>query len=196
MGKHIENVRTFGPMPVVAVNKFQSDAMEELQLIEQFCDRQGVPFAVSTTFEEGGKGAVVLAERAVEAAKKGYRSRPLYPLEAPVEHKLEAIVKDLYGGTGVEYTFDSKTDLERIAKLGPVNEPVCLAKTPLSLSDDPSKRGRPREFTALVRKLEVAAGVGFNIAYMGDVVMMPGLPKRPAAESINLTDEGIITGLY
>jgi formate--tetrahydrofolate ligase len=196
LGKHIENVRAFGPMPVVTVNRFQSDTNEELKLIEQFCNSQSVPFAVSSAFEEGGQGAAALAERAVEAANKGYRSRPLYPLEAPVEHKLEAIVKDLYGGTGVEYGFDAKKDLDRIATLGLVNEPVCVAKTPLSLSDDPLKLGRPREFTALVRRLEVAAGVGFNIAYMGDVVMMPGLPKRPAAENIDLTDDGTIAGLY
>lgn len=196
LGKHIENVRTFGPMPVVAINKFQSDTPEELKIIEQFCSSQRVPSAVSTAFEQGSAGAVELAERAVEAASKGYRSRPLYPLEAPVEHKLEAIVKDMYGGTGVEYTFDAKKDLERISNLGLVNEPVCVAKTPLSLSDDPLKLGRPREFTALVRRLEVAAGVGFNIAYMGDVVTMPGLPKRPAAENIDLTDNGVITGLY
>jgi len=113
-----------------------------------------------------------------------------------MEHKLEAIVKDLYGGSNVEYTFDAKRDLERISALGLVNEPVCIAKTPLSLSDDPVKLGRPREFTALVRKLEVAAGAGFNVAYMGDVVMMPGLPKKPAAESIGITDDGTVTGLY
>lgn len=196
LGKHIENIRTFGPMPVVAINKFQSDTKEELQLVEQFCSSQGVPFALSTAFEEGGEGAVELAERAAETANKGYKSTPIYPLEAPIEHKLEAIVKDLYGGTGVEYTFDARKDLERIAALGLVNEPVCVAKTPLSLSDDPTRLGRPREFTALVRRLEVAAGVGFNIAYMGDVVTMPGLPKRPAAENIALTDDGIITGLY
>jgi formate--tetrahydrofolate ligase len=196
LGKHIENVRTFGPMPVVAINKFQSDTKEELQLVQQFCSTQGVPFATSTAFEEGGEGAVELAERAVEAAGKGYRSAPIYPLEAPVEQKLEAIVKDLYGGTGVEYTFDAKKDLERIAALGLVNEPVCVAKTPLSLSDDPLRIGRPREFTALVRRLEVAAGAGFNIAYMGDVVTMPGLPKRPAAENIDFTEDGSITGLY
>lgn len=196
LGKHIENVRTFGPMPVVAINKFQTDGSEELRLIEQFCSSQGVRFAVSTAFEQAGQGAIELAELAVEAANKGMKSRPLYPLEAPVEHKLEAIVKDLYGGTGVEYTFDAKKDLERISALGLVDEPVCVAKTPLSLSDDPMKLGRPREFTALVRRLEVAAGVGFNIAYMGDVVTMPGLPKRPAAENIDLADDGTITGLY
>ncbi len=113
-----------------------------------------------------------------------------------MEHKLESIVHDLYGGTSVEYTLDAKKDLERISALGLVDRPVCIAKTPLSLSDDPLKLGRPREFTALVRRLEVAAGAGFNIAYMGDVVVMPGLPRSPAAERIDLTDEGVITGLF
>ena len=196
LGKHIENVRTLGPAPVVALNRFQSDTQEEIELVERFCNSQKIPFAVTTGFEQGGQGAVQLAERAVEAASKGQRSRPLYPLEAPVEHKLESIVHDLYGGISVEYTLDAKKDLERISALGLVDRPVCVAKTPLSLSDDPLKLGRPREFTALVRRLEVAAGAGFNIAYMGDVVTMPGLPKRPAAENINLTDDGNITGLF
>jgi formate--tetrahydrofolate ligase len=195
LGKHIENVRTFGIHPVVAINRFQTDAQEEVRLVEQFCSSQGVQSAVSTVFEQGGPGGVPLAERVVEASGKGSRSRPLYPLEAPVEHKIEAIVKDLYGGSNVEYTFDAKKDLERISVLGLVNQPVCVAKTPLSLSDDPARLGRPREFTALVRRLEVASGAGFNIAYMGDVVTMPGLPKTPAAEKINLTDEGIVEGL-
>ena len=113
-----------------------------------------------------------------------------------MEDKIEAVVKDLYGGIGAEYTSDAKKDIEQITRLSSVNQPICVAKTPLSLSDDPAKIGRPRDFTALVRRLEVAAGAGFNIAYMGDVVMMPGLPKRPAAENIDLTDEGVITGLH
>ncbi len=196
LGKHIENVRAFGLTPVVAINKFQSDTEEELQLVAEFCNSQDVPHAVSTAFENGGQGTIELAERVVEVADKGFRIKPLYPLEASVEHKLEAIVKDLYGGTGAEYTFDAKNDLERISQLGLVNQPVCVAKTPLSLSDDPTKYGRPSNFTALVRRLEIAAGAGFNIAYMGDVVTMPGLPKRPAAENIELTDDGIITGMY
>ena len=196
LGKHIENVRTFGITPVVAINRFHTDAQEEIRLIEQFCRSQGVQCAVSSVFQQGGQGGIQLAERVVEASNRGSRSKPLYPLEASVEQKLEAIVKDLYGGSSVEYTFDAKKDLERISALGLVNEPICVAKTPLSLSDDAVKLGRPREFTAVVRRLEVAAGAGFNIAYMGDVVMMPGLPKKPAAESIDITDDGAITGLY
>jgi formate--tetrahydrofolate ligase len=196
LGKHIENVRTFGLAPAVAINKFQSDAEQEIEIVRQFCDSLNVPCAVSTVFENGGKGATELAERVVEAAGKGARSHPVYPLEAPIEEKLEAVVKDLYGGIGVEYSLDARKDLERTARLGLVDPLVCVAKTPLSLSDDPAKIGRPRDFTTLVRRLEVAAGAGFNIAYMGDVVTMPGLPKKPAAENIDLTDDGIITGLF
>jgi formate--tetrahydrofolate ligase len=196
LGKHIENVQTFGLPPVVAINRFRSDTEQEIDVVRQFCNSLKVPSSVSTAFEEGGKGATELAERVMEAASKGAKSHPIYPLEAPVEQKLEAIVKDLYGGTGVEYSADARKDLERIARLGLVDRPVCVAKTPLSLSDDPTKIGRPRDFTALVRRLEVAAGADFNIAYMGDVVTMPGLPKRPAAENIDLTDDGIITGLF
>jgi formate--tetrahydrofolate ligase len=196
LGKHIENVRTLGSAPIVALNKFKYDTPEEIQIIEQFCRSQNVQFAISTAFEQGGQGTVKLAEQAAEAANKGQQSRPLYPLEAPIEYKLEAIVKDLYGGTGVEYTLDAKKDLERLSKFGLVNGAVCVAKTPLSLSDDPMKLGRPREFTALVRRLQAAAGAGFTIAHMGDIVVMPGLPKVPAAENIHLSDDGIITGLF
>ena len=196
LGKHIENVRTFGLAPVVAINKFRSDTQQELDVVRQFCNSLNVPCAVSTVFEDGGKGGVELAERVVEAAGKGAQSHPVYPLKAPVEHKLEAIVKDVYGGTGVEFSLDARKDLERITRLAFVDQPVCVAKTPLSLSDDPAKIGRPREFTGLVRRLTVAAGARFNIAYMGDIVTMPGLPKKPAAERIDLTDDGIITGLF
>jgi formate--tetrahydrofolate ligase len=195
LGKHIENVRTLGLAPVVTINKFQSDEQREIQVIEQFCSSLNVPCAVSTVFENGGEGATELAERVVEATGKGAQSHPVYPLEASVEDKLEAVIKDLYGGIGAEYTSDAKKDIGQITRLSFVNQPICVAKTPLSLSDDPTKIGRPRDFTALVRRVEVAAGAGFNIAYMGDVVTMPGLPKRPAAENIDLTDEGIITGL-
>ena len=196
LGKHIENVQTFGLAPVVAINKFHADAEQEIEFVRQFCNNLNVPCAVSTVFEDGGRGATELAERVVEAASKGLRSRPIYPLEAPVEHKVEAIVKDMYGGTGVDYSLDARKDLERLGRMGLVEGPVCVAKTPLSLSDDPTKLGRPRDFTALVRRLEVAAGAGFNIAYMGDVVTMPGLPRRPAAENIDLRDDGTITGLF
>jgi len=196
LGKHIENVRTLGPTPIVALNRFRDDSGQELQIVERFCRTQGIPFAVSTAFEEGGQGAVELAKKAVDAVSKGQRSRPLYPLEAPIEQKLEAIARDIYGATAVDYSQDARRDIQRLNSLGLINELVCVAKTPLSLSDDPSKIGRPREFNVLVRRLHAVTGAGFNIAYMGDIVVMPGLPKVPAAENIKLSDDGTVTGVF
>jgi formate--tetrahydrofolate ligase len=196
LGKHIENVRTLGSKPIVALNKFLGDTEEEIQLVAHFCGNQGIPFEISTVFEQGGQGAVELARQIVEAANMGDHNHPIYPVGAPIEQKLEAIVKDIYGGTGVEYSIDAKKDLERLSSLGLVNQPVCVAKTPLSLTDDPAKIGRPREFSVLVRRLHAATGAGFIVAHMGDIVVLPGLPKVPAAENINLSDDGIITGVF
>jgi formate--tetrahydrofolate ligase len=196
LGKHIENVRSLGPMPIVALNKFQSDTEDEIQLVERFCRTQGIPFAISTVFEDGGQGAVGLARQAASAANQGQHSHPIYPLEALIEQKLEAIATAIYGARGVDYSQDAKKDIQRLNSLGLVNEPVCVAKTPLSLTDDPNKIGRPREFNVLVRRLHAATGAGFNIAYMGDIVVMPGLPKIPAAENIKLSDDGVVSGVF
>lgn len=196
LGKHIENVRTLGPIPIVALNKFRDDTEQEVSLVKRFCENQGIPFAVSTVFEEGGRGGVELAQQVVEAANQGQRSRPIYPLEARIEEKLEAVARDIYGATSVEYSLDAKKDIERLTSLGLVNEPVCIAKTPLSLTDDPIKIGRPRDFTVLVRRLLAATGAGFNVAYMGNIVVMPGLPKVPAAEKIQLSDDGTVSGVF
>lgn len=196
LGKHIENVRTLGSMPIVALNKFRNDSEEEIQLVERFCRNQGIPFEISTVFEHGGQGAVELARQTANAANNGQTSHPIYPLEAPIEHKLEAIVHDIYGGTGVDYSIDAEKDLERLSSLGLSNLPVCVAKTPLSLTDDPNKIGRPREFKVLVRRLHAATGAGFIVAHMGDIVVLPGLPKVPAAENINLNDDGVVTGVF
>jgi formate--tetrahydrofolate ligase len=158
--------------------------------------KQRIPFAVSTVFEQGGQGALELARQVKEAANQGQRSRPIYPLEAPIEQKLEAIAKDIYGATGVDYGQDARKDIQRLTSLGLINEPVCVAKTPLSLTDEPDKIGRPREFSALVRRMHAATGAGFNIAYMSDIVVMPGLPKVPSAETIKLSGDGIVTGVF
>jgi formate--tetrahydrofolate ligase len=194
--KHIENVRILGLEPVVAINKFPTDISEELKQVEQFCRSQGVSFAVSTPFENGGVGAIELAERVVEASAKNRKSKPLYSLADSIEIKLSLIVKKIYGGTGIDFGADVKKDSEWIAKLGLADNPICVAKTQLSLSDDPRKLGRPVNFTVFLRKINPAAGAGFNVAYMGDIVTMPGLPKHPAAENIHLTDDGTIIGLY
>jgi formate--tetrahydrofolate ligase len=196
LGKHIENVRALGPMPIVALNQFRGDTDEEIRTVESFCKTQGIPFATSTVFEKGGEGSVELAQQAVNAANQSQRSHPIYPLEAPIEQKLEAIATAIYGATGVDYSQDAKKDIQRLNSLGLAEAPICIAKTPLSLTDDPAKIGRPREFRVLARRIHAATGAGFNIALMGDIVLMPGLPKVPAAENINLGDDGSITGVF
>jgi formate--tetrahydrofolate ligase len=195
LSKHVENVKSLGLMPVVALNKFPSDKSEEIRQVEEFCGTLDVLFEVSTAFEEGGLGAGALAERVVEAAGRGERAKPLYGLELSVEDKLGIIVRSIYGGDGVDFTLDARRDLKHITELDLIREPVCVAKTQLSLSDDEHKLGRPRRFKVSVRNVTAASGAGFNIVYMGDIFTMPGLPKRPAAEKIELDDTGVITGL-
>jgi formate--tetrahydrofolate ligase len=196
LGKHVENVKLLGLSPVVAINKFPDDTDEEIRLVKQFCNGQGISWAISTVFADGGKGGEELAQRVMESVKLGAMSKPIYDLEQKTEEKLQTIVTKMYGGTGVEYESDAQEDLRRIVELESSDRPICVAKTPLSLSDDPAKVGRPRDFRVRVRNLSVSAGARFNVVYMGDIVTMPGLPKVPAAERINLTDDGEITGLY
>lgn len=196
LAKHVENVRLLGLEPVIAINGFHTDTRDELRTIEEFCKTENVPSALSTAYEAGGEGATYLAQLAVEATKKGKVSKPLYPLEAPTEEKLSLLVKKVYGGDAIDYDFKAKGGIETISKLGLANQPICVAKTALSLSDDPKKLGRPRGFTVTVQRLGLAAGAGFNIAYMGDILTMPGLPKEPAAERIDLTAEGVVTGIF
>lgn len=195
LAKHIENVRLCGLTPIVAINRFPTDSEEEIRQVIDFCREQGVSSAISTAFAVGGEGATELAERVVESARLGEKSHPLYPVEGSVEDKVATIVGKIYGGDGVDYEPSAKEGIATISKLGLTNLPVCIAKTPLSLSDDQTKTGRPRGFRVRVHKTKPAAGAGFNIVYMGDIVTMPGLPKVPLAEQIGLSDDGEISGL-
>jgi formate--tetrahydrofolate ligase len=195
LAKHVENVRILGLTPIVALNKFRTDSSQEIEQVKDFCNTLDVPLEISTAFDEGGSGGAALAERVVEAAGRGEKAKPLYPLESPVEDKLDAIVRKIYGGDGVDYAIDARRDLKHINELDLDKEPVCVAKTQLSLSDDEHKLGRPRRFRVSVRNVSPAAGAGFNIAYMGDILTMPGLPKRPAAERIDMDENGTITGI-
>ncbi|MDA4123295.1 MAG: formate--tetrahydrofolate ligase [Thaumarchaeota archaeon] len=195
LAKHVENVRLYGLTPIVALNRFPSDTDEEVALVFEFSRTVNVPFAVSTAFADGGEGATRLAELVVAAAAKGEKSRPVYSLGAKTAEKIEKVVRDVYGGKEVKYEPRALDDLERISKLGLDSNPICVAKTPLSFSDDAGKLGRPRGFTVTVKKVRAAAGAGFNVVYMGDIVTMPGLPSHPLAEEIDLSDDGTITGL-
>ncbi|MDA4112663.1 MAG: formate--tetrahydrofolate ligase [Thaumarchaeota archaeon] len=194
--KHLENVRLYGLTPVVAVNRFPEDSDEELRIVAEACTSEGVPSAVSTVYTDGGSGSEELARLVVEACRRGSSCKPVYGLDLSVEAKIEQLVKKVYGGRGVEYTDGAREDLVRISRLGLSDNPICVAKTAFSFSDEPSRKGRPRDFIVTVRKIEPAAGAGFNIVHMGQIVTMPGLPKHPAAENIDISDDGAITGVF
>jgi formate--tetrahydrofolate ligase len=195
LAKHVENIRAFGLTPVVAINKFPTDSEDEMRQIMGFCGARNLPHAVSTTFADGGEGATELAQRVINAAKLGERSHPIYSLDKTIEAKLDVIVREIYGGAGVEYEPAAREDITLISRLGLASLPICVAKTHLSLSDDHTKVGRPRGFICKVKRLIPAAGAGFIIAHMGDIATMPGLPKAPLAEQMSLSDDGVISGL-
>ena len=194
--KHIENIRMFGVQPVIALNRFDTDTKEEIETVELFCKSQGVSFAVSTSFSEGGAGCAALAERVIEACSMPQTNRPVYSFQEGIQSKIEKIVSNVYGGAATEYEPLAITDIQHIEDLGLSGLPVCMSKTQFSLSDDPKKLGRPRGFTSIVRRAELAAGAGFFIIDLGDIVALPGLPLHPAAENIDLDEYGTITGVY
>ncbi len=195
--KHIENIRLFGLQPVVALNRFPDDRPADLKRIVQFCERQGVEAVVAEHYAQGAKGALPLAEAVLRMVETN-RRRPLcfpYRLDDPLEKKIQAVATQLYGADGVDFDRSARHDLELLTRHGFHLLPVCLAKTPLSLSDDPALRGRPRGFRITVNELRVSAGAGFVVAVCGNIVTMPGLPKVPAAARIKILPSGQATGL-
>jgi formate--tetrahydrofolate ligase len=194
--KHVENIRCFGERPVVALNRFGADRDDEIEVVRARCVGLGVPFAVSDHFALGGEGAVELA-RAVREQACGARSpfRPLYQLEDPFPDKVLAVASRMYGARGVVLTKEAQRDLREVRRLGYEQLPVCIAKTQASLSDDPKLRGRPRDFDVTVRSIQINAGAGFLVALTGEILRMPGLPRRPLAESIDVRD-GTIVGVH
>jgi len=183
--KHIENIRSFEREPVVAINRFDSDSDAEIQVVKKACEALGVRSAEVTAFRDGGAGAEALAREVLEVAEAEKRPlRPAYTWDAPVEDKIEAIATSLYGASGVEITPPARRDIQRIERLGFAGLPLCIAKTPLSLSDDPKRVGRPRNFTVTIRSVLLSAGAGFIVPLAGDIIRMPGLPKRPNALDI------------
>jgi len=195
--KHVENIRNFGVPCVVAINNFPSDTKPELELLYDKCSSLGVPAALTEVWSKGGEGGVALAEKVVEVVQKGNADfRFLYPNEMKLRDKIEIIATKIYGADGVNYSPDAATQLERIEALGYGSYPVCMAKTQYSLSDDPAKVGRPRGFHINVREVRLSAGAGFVVPITGDIMTMPGLPKRPAACSIDIDSEGRISGLF
>ena len=194
--KHIENARKFGLSPVIALNHFYFDTEEEIEVVRQRCKELGVPMAVCKHWAEGGKGAEDLARLVVEAVETNTATfRPLYELDQPVTNKIEIIAKEIYGADGVEYTTKALTDLKRIEKLGLTHLPICIAKTQYSFTDNAARRGRPTGFHITIREIEIAAGAGFIVPIAGDMMRMPGLPAVPAAEGMDIDENGVITGL-
>ncbi|HVG78272.1 MAG TPA: formate--tetrahydrofolate ligase [Patescibacteria group bacterium] len=198
LAKHVENVRTMGLSPVVALNHFSGDTAAEVAAVLDVCRGWGVPAAVSRGWELGGAGTTELAEAVLRAMGSGAPTAPsfVYPDEWPLVRKIEAVASKLYGAEGVRLMPAAATKLQRWEGLGYGRLPVCMAKTQNSLSDDAKKLGRPRDFTVTVRDAKLAAGAGFVVAYAGDILTMPGLPKAPGAETMDIDADGNVVGLF
>ena len=196
---HIRTLRdTFGLPVVVALNRFVSDTPTELALVEKACAAFGAPVALSQVWEKGGAGGLDLAEKVIAAAESAQNAAPrfAYDLALPLREKLLAVTKRVYGGASVTLTPRAEQELRDLKRLGFGGLPVCIAKTQYSLSDDAKKLGAPEDFTLTVRSLRVSAGAGFVVALTGEIMTMPGLPKHPAAENIDISESGVITGLF
>ena len=195
--KHIENVKKFGVPVVVAINIFAQDTEEELEAVRVHCAKHGGNVALSDVFARGGEGGVELAKEVIALADSGKSDfKPLYELDMPLKAKIETIAKEIYGADGVNYTKEADKALKEFEDLGYGNLPVCMAKTQYSFSDDPALLGRPSGFKITIRNCRISAGAGFIVVLTGDVMTMPGLPKVPAAEKIDVSDDGVISGLF
>jgi len=197
MDKHVENIRMHGVPVVVAINYFLSDTKAEINLIKDRCEKLGIPWAVTEVWEKGGEGGLELADRVCsEIDKGGSDFKFLYDVEDSVTDKIAKIACSMYGADGVEYTTAARRNIQSIEKFGMDKLPVCMAKTQFSLTDNQAVLGRPRGFKITVREVRPSAGAGFLVVFTGDIMTMPGLPKRPAAENIGLDKDGRIYGLF
>ncbi len=195
--KHIENLQKYNVPIVVTLNSFLTDSQAEIDVVESFCKDHGCAFALSEVWEKGGEGGIALAEEVLRTLEtKESHFAPLYPDEMSLEKKIETVAKEIYGADGVTYAPAAKAELANLTKLGMANCPVCMAKTQYSLSDDASKLGRPSGYEIHVREVYPSAGAGFVVCVLGNIMTMPGLPKQPAAYNIDVTDDGVITGLF
>lgn len=195
--KHIENVKKFGVPLVVAINIFAQDTPEELEAVREHCAKHGVNVALSDVFARGGEGGIDLAKEVIALAESGAADfHPLYDSELSLKEKIETIAKEIYGADGVNYSKDADKALKEFEEMGYGSLPVCMAKTQYSFSDDPALLGRPSGFKITIKNCRIAAGAGFVVVLTGDIMTMPGLPKVPAAEKIDVSDEGVISGLF
>ena len=197
LDKHIENMKKYNLPVVVAINRFVSDTEKELEFVDKHCREFGVPVALCEVWAKGGEGGIALAEEVLAQLEKGTDNyTPLYDLDMSIKEKIEKIAKEIYGADGVEFTGPAKKMLKTIDELGYGKLPVCMSKTQKSLSDNAALLGRPTGFTVSVKELRISAGAGFIVAMAGDIIDMPGLPKKPAAESIDIDENGKIDGLF
>ena len=195
--KHIENIQKYGVPVVVTLNSFVSDTAAENEFIRRFCEERGCEFALSEVWEKGGEGGIALAEKVLETLEnKESHFHTLYEDQAPLKEKIETISREIYGAKGVVYEPAAEKQLAKIESLGFGNLPVCMAKNQYSLSDDATKLGRPTDFDIHIREVYVSAGAGFVVALTGAIMTMPGLPKVPAANGIDVSQDGMITGLF
>lgn len=200
LGVHIENMHKFGVPVVVAINHFATDSDAEIEVVRQYCQNFGVKVAFSDVFAQGGNGAIELANAVCETIEKCSECqtnfKPLYDDKLPIKEKLEIVAREIYRSDGVIYSAKAEKSIKEIEELGLDRVPICVAKTQYSLSDDPQKLGKPEGFKISVSDVRVSSGAGFVVVYTGDIMTMPGLPKIPSAEGIDVTSDGVISGLF
>ncbi len=195
--KHVENIRKFKVKPIIAINRFISDTDEEIQVIKDFAEENNIPVSLADIWAKGGEGGIDLANKLIESIEtEPSEFEPLYDWNAPVTEKIKTIAREIYGAKYVDYSVKSKAQLKRIAKLGLEGLPICMAKTQKSFSGNPNLLGRPENFSITIREIEIAAGAGFLIPIVGDMMRMPGLPAHPASENIDIDENGEVTGLF
>jgi len=193
--KHIDSILHFNKAPIIAINRFHTDTDEDLEVIKRFCEAKGVRYAMAEHFAKGGEGAIELARQVIEATEEGVQPlTPLYDWSQPVVEKIKAVAKKMYGADDIVLTAKAKADLKDIERLGYAELPICIAKTQNSLSDDPKRRGRPTDFEVTVRRIFVNSGAGFLVVMTGDIMRMPGLPRVPQAEKLDIVD-GVVVGI-
>lgn len=194
--KQIENIKKYNVQVVVAINKFLTDSKEEEELIKEFCEKLGVKVALSEVWEKGGDGGIELANTVIESLNDESNFSPIYDEKESIENKIFKIAKEIYGAKGVNYTNAARKQIANLEKIGLDKLPICMAKTQYSLSDDPTLLGRPENFDITVKEIRVSNGAGFIVALTGDIMTMPGLPKVPAANKMDIEENGIIVGLF
>ncbi|MCR5201965.1 MAG: formate--tetrahydrofolate ligase [Lachnospiraceae bacterium] len=195
--KHIENIAKYKVPCVVTLNKFSSDTQAELDFVKEFCEARGASFALSEVWEKGGEGGEALANKVLETLEtKESDFCPIYDTKASIKEKIETVAKEIYGAGSVTFSKEAEASIKTLESIGFTDTPVCMAKTQYSLSDDPTLIGRPEGFNLTIRDVYPSAGAGFVVVLTGNIMTMPGLPKHPAAEGIDVTEDGVITGLF